>query len=305
MNIQTTDQRGVARVINGSIDIGSFESRGFIVTAGDGSTPQSATVGTAFANPLALSVVSIFGEPVADGVVSFRIIPINGASATLGASSATVDANGRATVDATANNVVGNELVVASASGGNTPVLFSLTNLAATVASVSVGWGTVGTASLVKAADGLRLLPDGRSTDLPWLATQRITLTLSGPGTLTAADVSVAGRVGVNYGPVTVSGSGSGSTYTITLARPIDLADRVTLTVGNAAVAAFIRRLDVLPGDVNDDGLVNAQDIALGRDAVLVDIPNVIDDIIGNGAVNLDDHNLVRRKVNTTLPPLV
>ena len=38
----------------------------------------------------------------------------------------------------------------------------------ATVTAVSVDWGTAGTALLQTAADGLRLLPAGRNTDLPW-----------------------------------------------------------------------------------------------------------------------------------------
>ena len=52
------------------------------------------------------------------------------------------------------------------------------------------------------------------------------------PQTLTAADVTVISAIGVNYGPVTVSGSGT--SYTITLAQPINAADRVTITIGNA-----------------------------------------------------------------------
>ncbi len=109
--------------------------------------------------------------------------------------------------------------------------------------------------------------------------------------------------IGVNYGPVTVSGSGT--SYTITLAEPIDQADRVTITISNANIATFTRRLDVLPGDVNDDGVVNAQD--------LVDVRNewlhingatytIFDDINGDGVVNLADYNDVRAAIGTSLP---
>ncbi len=86
---------------------------------------------------------------------------------------------------------------------------------------------------LVTQSDGLRLLPAGRSTDMPWLGINRITITLSGaPASLAPGDVSVTGIAGGNYGPVTIGGSGT--TYTITLAKPINLADRVTVTIGNS-----------------------------------------------------------------------
>ena len=105
-----------------------------------------------------------------------------------------------------------------------------------------------------------RLLPAGRNTDLPWLGIDQLPITLSRAYTLTADDVFITSAIGVNYGPVTVSGSGT--SYTITLARPINAADRVTLIVDNPGISAFYRRLDVLPGDFNDDGVVNSQDLA-------------------------------------------
>ena len=39
--------------------------------------------------------------------------------------------------------------------------------------AVAVGWGTQ-TAALQTAADGLRLLPAGRNTDLPWLGIDQV-----------------------------------------------------------------------------------------------------------------------------------
>ena len=109
-------------------------------------------------------------------------------------------------------------------------------------------------------ADGLRLLPAGRTTDIPWLGIDKLPITLSQAYTLTAADVFVTSAIGINYGPVTVSGSGTN--YTITLAQPINAADLVTLIIDNPGVSAFYRQLDVLPGDFNDDGVVNSQDLA-------------------------------------------
>ena len=144
----------------------------------------------------------------------------------------------------------------------------TLTVQKATIApTVGLAWGTSGAATLQTAADGLRLLPAGRSTDLPWLGINKLTITLSSPEPLSASDVTVTGRSVADYGLRTIDGSGA--TYTITLARPINAADRVTVTIGSASVATFTRRLDVLPGDVNDDGAVNSQDAVIVRNQYL------------------------------------
>jgi len=62
-----TDQRGLARF--GPTDIGAFESQGFTLTLAPGSTPQSAKIGTAFANPLAFSVTANNPVEPVDGAV--------------------------------------------------------------------------------------------------------------------------------------------------------------------------------------------------------------------------------------------
>ena len=76
-----TDQRGYARV--GAVDIGAFESQGFTLTLVAG-TPQSADIGTPFADPLAVSVTANNPlEPVDGGVVSFVADRVSGATAIL------------------------------------------------------------------------------------------------------------------------------------------------------------------------------------------------------------------------------
>ena len=176
------------------------------------------------------------------------------------------------------------------------------------ITAVAVGWGTQ-TAALQTASDGLRLLPAGRNTDIPWLGIDQVQLTLTQAATLTADDISVIGSSGTNYGPVTVSGSGT--SYTITLAQPISAADRVTITIGNpyiagnAYIAPFTRRLDVLPGDVNDDGVVNVQDMVAIRNqmlGLLGAVPTIFGDINGDGKVDINDYTAVRELIGTTLP---
>ncbi len=172
----------------------------------------------------------------------------------------------------------------------------------AIVAGYSVGWGTQ-TDTLQTAPDGLRLLPAGRNTDLPWLGIDELPITLSQPETLAAADVTLSSAIGLKYGPVTITGSGT--SYTIFLAQPINKADRVTITIGNASIVTVTRRLDVLPGDFNDDDVVNSQDLAgirnewLGVDGAK---PTIFGDIIGNGTVNVADYNAERLLIGTSLP---
>ena len=80
---------------------------------------------------------------------------------------------------------------------------------AATVTAVSVDWGTAGSKprSFQTAADGVRLLPAGRNTDLPWSGINRLEVTFNEPEMLTAAEVTVTSfsAGGVNYAGLRVT----------------------------------------------------------------------------------------------------
>jgi Dockerin type I domain len=176
-------------------------------------------------------------------------------------------------------------------------------NNAATVSSVSISWGAAGTVALQTASDGLRLLPVGRTTDLPWSDINSIAVTLSSSASLTSGDVSVSSADVINYGPVTISGSGTN--YVITLAQPISTADRVTFTIANPSIATYTRRLDVLPGDVNDDGVVNTTDgVLILRNETPAHSYQVIYDVIGDGSVDIQDFNAYRPEIGSVLPPV-
>lgn len=176
------------------------------------------------------------------------------------------------------------------------------TTIGATVTGVSVGWGTSGSAALVTAADGVRLLAAGRSTDINWLGINRLTITLSHAATLAAGDVHAFGTTIADYGPIVVSGSGN--VYTLTLSQPINAADRVRFLLGNNAIPLFSRRLDVLPGDFNDDGFVNSQDIVGERNQLPAfgSPMTIFGDVNGDGTTDMLDYNAVRQRVGTVLP---
>jgi uncharacterized repeat protein (TIGR01451 family) len=96
------------------------------VVGGDG---QSATAGTAFAEPLVVQVRDDWNNPVPNVSVTFTP-PASGPGAELSATSVPTDANGMAGVTATANGEAGTYTVTATG-GLGAPVGFGLTNLAA------------------------------------------------------------------------------------------------------------------------------------------------------------------------------
>ena len=76
----------------------------------------------------------------------------------------------------------------------------------------------------------------------------------------------------------------------------------MTITIGNALIAGFTRRLDVLPGDVNDDGVVNVQDMLVVRNqmlGLLGAVPTLFGDVNGDGKVDINDYTAVRKLVGT------
>ena len=160
------DQRGLNRIVDGpdadataTVDMGAVEANYTIAeTAG---TPQSATIGTAFAVPLE-AFVGESGNPIAGAQVTFTA-PAGGASGTFADSGTnvsnaiTTDVNGIATAPTfTANNIAGSYTVSATAAGYNGPADFALTNTAAapsltgqtSTSSTTVGTSVTATATL-------------------------------------------------------------------------------------------------------------------------------------------------------------
>jgi hypothetical protein len=226
----------------------------------------------------------------------------NPGSATLGGTLIATAQSGVATFSGLTLDQPGTGYTLQVSTSGMTAATTSAFNVQTTIAAAGVCWGTQ-TAALQTASDGVRLLPAGRNTDLPWLGINQFAITLAQATTLAAGDGTVSSAIGANYGPVTISGSGT--RYTITLAQPINKADRVTITIGNATIATYTRRLDVLPGDVNDNGVVNLQDVLLVRnEAEGITPATIFGDINGDGVVNLTDYNLVRALLGSTLPPV-
>jgi uncharacterized repeat protein (TIGR01451 family)/MYXO-CTERM domain-containing protein len=97
---------------------------------------QGAALGTAFAAPLKVQLLSSGGTPIVGATVLFSA-PASGATAVLSSGSVTTDASGNASITAIASNTAGAYLVTASLSGSTISTTFSLWNYG-TASTISV-----------------------------------------------------------------------------------------------------------------------------------------------------------------------
>lgn len=194
-----TDQRGVSRQSNSTVDMGAYESRPFILSVTSGS-PQSAPVNTSFA-PLVVTVTSVAGDPVA-GVVRFNS-PTSGPSAILSSIDASIGANGQVTTAVGANGLAGGPYIVTatinrSAASGS----FSLLN--------------------TQAATNTTLTSSSNPSDLTQSITFSATVTSTGPLT----------------GTVQFKIDGSNSGAPVSLSGGVATLTSAELTVGTHSVTA-------------------------------------------------------------------
>ena len=124
------------RIVDGKVDIGAFESGGFVLSPSSG-TLQSTLINTAFAAPLLVQVMANNpGEPVQGGQITFTV-PATGASASLApANPVSIAADGTASVTARANGEASSYQVTATTAGATSPATFDLTNTTSTNAPV-------------------------------------------------------------------------------------------------------------------------------------------------------------------------
>ena len=185
-----TDQRGIARPQQGTVDIGAYESRGFTLAIASGNN-QSANTNAAFATSLSVTVTAASGEPVAGGVITFTP-PGSGASCTIAGNVATISGTTATSGTVTANGTGGSYTVAASAEGVTTGVNFSLTNVVPiTVSSIN----------------RVSSPPACINTTVSWTVTFSASVT-----GVTAANFTLFG--GTN--PSITNVSGSGTTWTVT-----------------------------------------------------------------------------------------
>ena len=291
----TTDQRGLGRV--GAVDIGAFESQGFVLTPLAGSSPQSALIGTAFTNPLTV-VVSANNpvEPVNGGRVTFAANPVGGSSASLSAATATIS-GGQAGVTAAANTKAGHYTVTASIAGASAAT-FNLTNTLQ-LTQLAIGFG-------VKSF----VVSPSLTRDLPWTDVSTIQLTFNGdPSNLTLSDFSLTGtRFGNYLAGASLSSNASTQTVTISLAASAVIGSTGwTAVVGkngdhvSLGFEGSSQSFNVLPGDVTGDGVVDAKDLLAVRNQVQAGTYSIWADVDGSGVVDLTDYTNVRKRIGGQL----
>ncbi len=228
-NPLTTDQRGAGfpRVVNGTVDIGAFESQGFTLTTVTGSTPQGTPVNSPFANPLAAIVTANNPlEPVAGGIVTFSA-PATGASAILSPTGpVTIGSNGQASLTATANAIGGQYTVSASTAGAAAPAAFVLTNqfLSQTISFGPLAGQTYGVTPITLNATATSGLPTSFSVIAGPATVSGSVLTVTGAGKVMieasqvgnatySAAVPVDESFTVNPAPLTVTATAKSMTY--------------------------------------------------------------------------------------------
>jgi hypothetical protein len=106
--------------------------------AATGGVTQSATVNATFAEPLEVTVTDAYGNPVPGAIVTFSA-PSFGARAVFPAgTTATTNAEGKASVTAVANGATGSYQAMATVASVATPAVFNLTNTGAPQLHVTV-----------------------------------------------------------------------------------------------------------------------------------------------------------------------
>ncbi|MBS1120708.1 MAG: Outer rane lipoprotein omp16 precursor, partial [Deltaproteobacteria bacterium] len=192
-----------------------------------GGNSQSAVVTTAYAAPLAVTVLDADGNPVSGVAVTFSP-PTSGASASLSSTVVVTDGAGVAQPNATANTVAGAFQITAAIGGAVTPASFSLTNLPGPAASLQVVSGD-GQATLVSTAFAAPLVVvalDQFDNVVPG-----IDVTFVAPGTSPSAVLTPSSSV-------TTDGNGRASVTAV--ADDTDGTYPVTASLAGGQVANFV-----------------------------------------------------------------
>ncbi|HEX9243637.1 MAG TPA: hypothetical protein VF875_14430, partial [Anaeromyxobacter sp.] len=215
------------------------------VNGGSATDPQVAPIGTPFASPLLAIVRDAAGNAVPGVTVTFTVVPVGGAAATLtsGASSgstvtAVTDSSGMASVTAAADATVGAYTVTASVGGVATPATFQLQNVTSGPAAVYVVSGSP-QVTLTSSAFGSALVAVVADAAGNSLSGVTVTFTVqpaaSGATATLSAGTAVTNASGL--ASVTATANGTGGVYTVTASAPpaTPAATPATFTLTNDA----------------------------------------------------------------------
>ncbi len=245
---------------NSSTDTVPVAQTASSMTANPGTTPQSATISTAFANPLAVTVRDASNNPVAGVSVTFTA-PGAGASGIFSNSTATItvatNASGVASAPFTANSTAGGPYTVTAAAAGLTTVNFSLTNSTGAASSMTANAGTTPQSATINTAFANALAVTVRDAGSNPVSGVNVTFTAPGAGasglfsnstnTITVA-TNASGVASAPFtanattgGPYNVTAAASGlTTVNFSLTNTAGAASSMTANAGTTPQSATI-----------------------------------------------------------------
>ncbi|HEX8837415.1 MAG TPA: Ig-like domain-containing protein [Candidatus Acidoferrum sp.] len=266
----TASVSGVATPANFSLTNLTGAAASITATAG---TPQSATVGTAFATQFQVTVKDAGGNLVNGVTVTFAA-PGSGASGTFaaGVNTATTNASGVATAAMfTANTTAGAYTVTASVGGVGSPANLLLTNLAGSAASITATAGTPQSATVntAFAAQLQSTVKDSFNNPVSGV-TVTFTTPASGASGTFAGGVNTAttNASGVATAPVFTANSVAGGPYTVTGSAPgvgTSASFSLTNTVSTAAPIALVQHISKDAGTTTTSTLAFASPNTAGN----------------------------------------
>jgi uncharacterized repeat protein (TIGR01451 family) len=226
------------------------------MTANAGTTPQSAIISTAFANPLAVTVKDAGNNPISGINVTFTA-PGSGASGVFSNSTATItvatNASGVASAPFTANATVGGPYTVTAAAAGLTTINFALTNTAGAANSMTANAGTTPQSAVVSTAFANPLAVTIKDAGNNPISGISVTFIAPGSGASgvfsnSTATITVATNVsGIAAAPFTANATAAGP-YTVTAAAAglttVNFALTNTAVVKSATTTAVVSSLN-------------------------------------------------------------
>ena len=211
-----------------------------------GGNPQAAQIGQPYAQPLAATVKDSAGNPMSGVTVTFTA-PTQGAGATLSSSTAVTNAQGVASVNATANGTVGQFFVGASV--GNLADSFYLTNTAGPPANLALSGTPQSTLLNTKFGAPLQVTV----TDAAGNPVIGATVTFSVPGSGASATLSFQSAITNGNGVATVTATANGSAGTY----------QVNVAAGPVTGKFILTNSAYSPCDVNQDTQTDVKDVQL------------------------------------------
>ncbi len=99
---------------------------------------------------------------------------------------------------------------------------------------------------------------------------------------------------------------GAGTRYVITLGAAVNFSDRLTLTISNPTISTYTRRIDILPGDATDDGIVDFADfVVLSNHFSANSAVSPFADFTGDGVIDFADFIVLSNHFGASLTSLL